>query len=178
MILLEEWKQIQIDDVEYDYSVSSHGRVRNVKTGRILKTRKTPQGYLIVTLRKNKKPKQITVHRLVATMFIPNPDNLPEINHISEDKEDCRVENLEWCTREYNIHYGTGIERSAEKRRKHPKREKCEPRFKRVKCIETGVIYESTVDVENKTGLRRASVWKCCTGKRQTCGKCHWEYVD
>ena len=64
-------------------------------------------GYLKVNLCYNGKDKIIRVHRLVTEAFIPNPDNLPEVNHKDEDKTNNRVENLEWCDRSYNINYGT-----------------------------------------------------------------------
>ena len=69
--------------------------------------------YLCTTLRENGVQFNVLVHRIIAQTFISNPDNLPEVNHKNENKFDNRVENLEWCTRYYNRHYGTGLKRSA-----------------------------------------------------------------
>lgn len=90
----------------YDnYSVSNKGRVRNDKSGRILKLHTIPQGYFQAQLSKGGKVYHLLVHRLVAEAFLPNPNQFPIINHINEDKGDNRVENLEWCTYQYNLNY-------------------------------------------------------------------------
>lgn len=117
LIPTEEWKDI----VGYEglYQVSNKGNVRslprrNAKNG-ILKPIITHDGYLTVGLCKNGKGKIYKIHRLVATAFIDNPNNLPCINHINEfDKFDNSVENLEWCTVAYNNNYGTGNARRAQ----------------------------------------------------------------
>lgn len=62
-------------------------------------------GYFVVQLCKNNKRKNHLVHRLVAEHFIENPKSLPEINHKDEDKANNMVNNLEWCTRKYNMNY-------------------------------------------------------------------------
>lgn len=67
---------------------------------------KDKDGYLILGLYRNGKSKTVRVHRLVAKAFIENPYNLPEINHIDENKTNNHVENLEWCTTAYNLTYG------------------------------------------------------------------------
>jgi len=90
-----------------NYSVSPEGQVRNDKTGRILRPRRQTQGYVQVHLCRNGKVVQHLVHRLVAEAFLPNPEQYPCVNHINEDKSDNRVENLEWCTKQYNNNYGT-----------------------------------------------------------------------
>lgn len=96
----EEWKQINGFP---NYAVSNKGRVMNLKTGRVLKPIITPLGYAVVALSNgNGKSKQIMVHRLVAQAFIPNSDNLFQINHIDEDKTNNDVTNLEWCTASEN----------------------------------------------------------------------------
>ena len=102
--MLERWKKV---DNFSDYEVSNLGRVKSLKKGkrRILKPGTDKDGYFFVCLFKNGKRKYYKVHRLVAQVFIPNPKNLPEINHIDEDKQNNCVENLEWCDRQYNIDY-------------------------------------------------------------------------
>lgn len=113
--MIEEiWKDIL--GYEGLYQVSSYGRVRSLDRydrmnhflkGRILKLYTRKGGYLFVQLHLNGKGKNYLVHRLVAIAFIPNPDNLPEVNHLDEDKTNNRVENLEFCDRKYNINFGT-----------------------------------------------------------------------
>lgn len=70
--------------------------------------------YFMVTLCIDKKPTKMRVHRLVAETFIPNPDNLPQVNHKNENTFINSVDNLEWCTASYNVNYGTRIERQKE----------------------------------------------------------------
>lgn len=114
----EIWRPI----VGYEglYEVSSYGRVRSLdrydsrnhfKKGRILKNRDNCNGYLLCGLSKNGIVKNKYIHRLVAEAFIPNSDNLPEVNHIDEDKINNRVDNLEFCNHKYNCNYGTKIKR-------------------------------------------------------------------
>ena len=76
------------------------------------------KGRKIITLSNNGKPKTRPIHRLVAETFIPNPNNLPEVNHIDEDFTNNKVSNLEWITHIDNINHGTGIKRSCIKRSK------------------------------------------------------------
>lgn len=105
----EIWKSIPGFE---DYTVSNLGRVMN-KHGRIMKLSNHKQGYKLIGLKKDKKLYCRQVHRLVALAFIPNPDNLPQVNHKDECKTNNCVDNLEWCDAKYNINYGTGIQRHA-----------------------------------------------------------------
>lgn len=121
----EIWKDI-IGFEQY-YQVSNLGRVRSkdrivitpktsyFKKGRILIPSLDGKGnYLFVGLHVNNKVKLIYIHRLVAQNFIPNPHNYKQVNHINENKKDNRADNLEWCTAEYNMNYGTAMQRAKE----------------------------------------------------------------
>lgn len=93
------------------YFACSDGRIWSDKTKRFLKPCTSNSGYLMVNLCVDGKSHIKTVHRLVASAFIPNPSDLEFVNHKNEDKSDNRPENLEWVTRSQNVRYGTGIER-------------------------------------------------------------------
>ena len=80
------------------YDISSEGEVKSIRNNIILKTQLNSKGYKRVTIQNQK----YFVHRIVALLFIPNPLELPQVNHINSDKTDNRVENLEWCTNQYN----------------------------------------------------------------------------
>lgn len=116
----EIWKDIE----GYNglYQISNLGRVKSLgRRGkgcsledRILKHNINRNGYHLVNLKDtNHVAKWFTVHRLVALHFIPNPDNLPTINHKDENPSNNCINNLEWCTTEYNNSYGTVIERQS-----------------------------------------------------------------
>jgi len=106
------------------YLISNHGQVYSFLYRRILKAPLTDKGYHSVQLYKNKKIKSMTVHRLVALHFVPNPLGHPWVNHKDGIKKNCHWSNLEWCTKAHNvIHaYETGlnlIKRTAEKKGSH-----------------------------------------------------------
>lgn len=102
--MYEVWKDI----VNYEtlYQVSNHGNIKNLKTNRILKPTKQNTGYMFVTLSKPQQGrKTVSVHRLVATAFIPNPNNFPQVNHTDGNKENNHCSNLEWCDQSTNIRH-------------------------------------------------------------------------
>ena len=114
----EEWRDV----VGYEglYKISNLGRVMSLYKGTklrkkvaILKPNIRENGYESVSLYMNKKKRGYLVHRLVAMAFIPNPDNLPAVNHKDECKTNNTPENLEWCTVRYNNCYGTARIRHA-----------------------------------------------------------------
>lgn len=99
----EEWRPVK--GYETRYEVSDKGRVRN-HDGHILKPIER-RGYLCLNFCVDGVRKDVKIHRLVAEAFIPNPNELPFINHMDEDKHNNRADNLEWCTAQYNSNYGT-----------------------------------------------------------------------
>lgn len=98
---MEIWKDIK--GYEGRYQVSSWGRVRNIQTGNIITPYKNEKGYLKVYLNKgNHKNAKFRINRLVAQAFIPNPYNLPQVNHKDGNKENNSYTNLEWVTNKEN----------------------------------------------------------------------------
>lgn len=118
----EVWRDIA--GYEGIYQVSNMGRVKSLdritsngqrRKGQIILPRKNKCGYYQICLSKNNVKHSDRINRLVATAFIPNPQRLPEVNHINENLLDNTVYNLEWCDRKTNINHGTRTERAAEK---------------------------------------------------------------
>lgn len=103
---IEVWKPVV--GYENSYEVSNLGRVRSLLTNSILKQskRKRSQEYLRVGLWDGKRQNTYSVHRLVALAFIPNVNNLPQVNHKDENPANNAVYNLEWCDADYNTNYG------------------------------------------------------------------------
>lgn len=114
---MREWKTVIIEDEETNYEVSSDGLIRNRTTKHILKPQIINSGYLIINIFSNSKKRfNFLMHRLIAMTFIPNPNNYPVVNHKDENKLNNSVDNLEWCTYEYNNNYGTARKRARENR--------------------------------------------------------------
>jgi hypothetical protein len=91
------------------YLVYPDGRIYNTKSKFFLSQEISHKGYARVSLDR----KHYSVHRLVAETFIPNPSDLPQVNHIDENKLNNKVDNLEWCTPKYNQNYGTRNQRAS-----------------------------------------------------------------
>lgn len=141
-------------------------------------------GYMISCLGRTINGKQVKVnikqHRLVAMAFLPNPQNLPQVNHKDEDKTNNRVENLEWCNERYNTNYGTGIERARQK--KLNKGSKLMPAKQVVQMDKDGNIikyYASICEAARETGIEHSCICRCCSGSRntKTAGGFKWSYL-
>jgi hypothetical protein len=161
----EIWKDIP--GYEGLYKVSNLGNVFSLRCKRCLAQQTVKGGYLLVPLTPGKKRFWL-VHRLVAMAFIPNPDNLPEVNHKDENTANNRVENLEWCTRKYNAHYGTALQRMAAMNQKP------------VEQLKNGVVvgrWGSIKAAGEETGFDRGNISKCCTGKSHTYKGYEWRFA-
>lgn len=164
MITMQEeiWKPIK--DFEGLYEISNLGIVRSLYNNIILKPSSNGRGWLKVGLHKKGQITQRYIHRLVGQAFIPNPGNLPEINHIDEDKTNNQVSNLEWCTSEYNLHYGNRMN----------KLKKAVLQFNK-----DGVLvkeWESGTLAYKQTNICHIS--DCCNGNRKSAGGYIWKYKD
>lgn len=164
--MTEIWKDIP--GYEGLYSISNIGRLRNDKTNRLLKPWIDKDGYLVYDLTKNKVKKHYRAHRLVAQTFIPNPNNYPLVNHKDEDKTNNKVSNLEWCTLEYNLNYGTRTERSALKHSKSISKYNLNGNF-----IAT---YKSLTEAAKLNNLLKGHISSVALGKQKTAGGFIWKY--
>ena len=176
--MTEEWKTIE----GYDrYEISSFGRVRskvfNKNEGSILKPTVNGAGYLCVFLYKGKgdiRGKAHRIHRLVAEHFIPNPSNLPCINHKDEDKTNNRVDNLEWCTHQYNDSYGTRGERISKKVRNHPGMSR---KIEQLTMDGKHVEFYLSAGEAQRQGFHHGHVIECCRGKLKHHKGFIWRYA-
>lgn len=177
----EIWKDII--DYEGYYMVSNLGRIKRLTTtvNSCLKHNKTitrkehimsptiVNRYLSVKLTKNSHTKSYRVHRLVAQSFIPNPCNLPQINHKDENKINNCVDNLEWCSAIYNQNYGT-----RKYKRLHSKTKEIMQIDKNENLVKT---YFSLSEASRQTGISIKAISRCATGKSKTSGGFIWKYV-
>ena len=158
---MEEWKDIESFE---GYQVSNEGRVKNSK-GKILKPQKNSCGYLRVQLWEDGKQVMKFIHRLVAEAFLPNPQNLPQVNHKDEDKANNRVENLEWCTAKYNSNYGSRTER-------------CSKRVDQIDMVSGEVIHQWASTQEcARNGFNHGAVAACARGLYKQYKGYIWKYA-
>lgn len=186
---MEIWKAVP--GYEGHYEVSSMGRVRSVdritphprnksmclpRRGRILRWEFDKYGYPVVTLSRESKTKTFKIHRIVALAFIPNPDNLPQVDHKNNLKYDNRPENLRWCTTQQNTAW---------------RDEKNRPQ---VLCKETGAKFKNSYDaaawvikkgLKTKKGIYTTNyktvarnIRDACTNRIRTAYTFHWAYLE
>ena len=181
--MIEEWKTLE----EYpDYEVSNMGNVRSkdkeiidswgrhyYKKGQNLKLqiqvgKKDHYAQVMVSVRKNRKWHRLIVARLVAKTFIPNPDNLPQVNHKDENSLNNCVDNLEWCDAHYNIHYKDKIQRGS-----YNKRLLIDVYDSSMNFIET---IKGAVEASKKYNVSRQHICGCCKGRNKFAKGYHFEY--
>lgn len=142
---MERWMPCKLTNI---YNVSDEGRVMNRRTGRIMKTSIDKRGYETVQLSDNCKKYDRRVHRLVAEAFDDGSHEGMEVTHRDKNRRNNRLDNLEWSTRKEIIAdtFRNGREQT---HRKKP-----------IRCIETGVVYESIKDCSECMGIDRSSISK------------------
>lgn len=208
----ENWKPVK--DYEGIYEVSDTGLVRSLdrvdRLNRFKKgTLKAPcdngRGYLCVNLKAHGKQAQKTIHRLVATAFIPNPDNLPVINHIDGNRGNNDISNLEWCTQLENMRHAfkTGlikhkpltdeqklkVSTTTKEAMSRPEiKEKIRQlakgkvgvksaRHKEVINLDTGETFISVREASKFYRIHESNLASCCRGERSIAGGYHWKYI-
>lgn len=167
-LTMEIWKDVV--GFEGLYKVSNQGNIKsldrqvNVSRGskRIVKgkqlmpysTQRKNCLYKGVVLYKDTKKHRKTVHRIVAEAFIPNPHNLPCVNHKDENRFNNAADNLEWCDVKYNNNYGTRLQRIGDKHKKP------------VVCVTTGRHFESIKQASQIMGIERTEIGNMCNGRK------------
>lgn len=162
----EIWRDI--DGYKGLYQISNKGRVKSLKWGkeRILKPVINNSGYYCINLYNDSVIKRFLLHRLVAQAFIPNPHNLPEVNHKDENKKNNCVENIEWCDRRYNNNYGTRNKRLSRKILQYSK----SGEFIRE--------WKSAHEVERVLKIAQTNITQCCRGKHKSAYGFIWKYKE
>ena len=151
-----------------NYQVSNYGNVKSLKNNIILKP-SISSGYYMIALCKDGKKHDKRVHRLVAEAFLENPNNYKEVNHKDECKTNSHVSNLEWCDRKYNINYGTGVQRSSEKRSK---------RVDQIDKVTKEVVRQwASTNECDRNGFNHGNVAACARGKLKQYKGYIWKYV-
>lgn len=178
----EIWKDIA--GYEGKYQVSNLGRVKSLHYNKTNKERLLTlgdfRGYLHVGLSKYSHKKRFYVHRLVANAFIENPYNFPQVNHKDENKHNNCVENLEWCSVEYNNRYGTKIERGLKTSKNLNRINAPKPILQ---FTTDGIFvkeYRSAVEAYNQTNIKRSQIVYCCKNRKsyETAGGYIWKYKN
>ena len=192
---MEEWREVK--GYEGLYEVSNYGNVRSLGTvshvkrrgyeldiphpGKVLKQHERSHGYLSVCLygrggnKRNFRHK--SVHRLVAEAFIENPRGCTEINHIDENKQNNRADNLEWVTRKENIRHGTCIKRSATNRIDSPNR-----KYRAVEQYDINMnllgTFKSAYDAERKLGLDHRNIYNALYHPEKKSYGFYWRFAN
>ena len=187
----EIWKDIA--GYEGKYQVSDLGRVRSLdryqqrtdhrsgkqyetfKKGSMITQHQGNNGYMRAKIfDKDGQKKMALVHRLVAEAFIPNPQNLPQVNHKDENKTDNRAENLEWCTGSYNVTYNdlhTRRYNNGGGRRKRPVEQlTMDGQFV--------ARFDSVTEAAEAVGASVAHIWNTCDGRQKSSCGYRWRYAE
>lgn len=143
--------------------ISRTGQIWTKTYNRLLKPYKTNRGYLNIGLNRDKVVKTFGVHRLVAEAFIPNPDNLPAVDHIDGNKLNNNVENLQW------ISYSDNIRKACQGKDRRPKP---------VICIETGKVYKTIKEANRDLHIPEAVISAIVRGEVESYHRLHFAYYQ
>ena len=156
------------------YEVSNLGNVKSLRSGKFMK-QTCNKGYKYVSLTKEGKSTCFGVHRLVALTFIPNPLNLPEVNHKDESHDNNCADNLEWCSKKYNRNYGTYRERMSKTQKDAGTHNKSVSAYDK-KTLKFVKSYDSITEAEKELGLSRGAIGQALSGRIKTSGGYIWKY--
>lgn len=181
-----KWKDIV--GYENEYQINQFGEIRTLKDSPKLKKYDVlkPQiskrnGYVYQMLYKNGKEKLLRVHRLVAMAFLPNPNNLPQVNHKDGNKQNNSVYNLEWCEQSDNMKhaYKNGLQIPSENQRKAIINTN-KLKQKKVCQIKDGEIintFSGISEASRQTKISISCISRCCNLKRKSTNGYEWRFL-
>ncbi len=162
---MEIWKDVV--GYEKNYQVSNTGLVISKLTGKIRKPVLGKRGYFELTLMLNGKMKLVKLHRMIAEAFIPNTDLKPFINHKDSNKQNNKIDNLEWCTNGENIQHAYDNGKMSRK-----------TAVKQLSLSgELIKIWDTVTHTRRYYNMNASNIVQVCKGKRQTAYGFKWEYV-
>ena len=145
---------------EGQYAITSCGKVWSYYTNKFLLPQKNNKGYCYVHLCKDGKVKNYLIHRLVAEAYIPNQNNLSDVNHLDENPLHNYINNLEWTTHKENMNYGTRNKRIS----------------KPVYCVELDKVFDSGAQAAKELGLSAGNISSCCNGRIKSVNGYHFNF--
>lgn len=192
----EIWKDVPIKEFSSKYSVSNLGRIYSKRSKKCITPKISRVGYHRVTLSANGFQRTISIHRLVALAFIPNPENKPTVNHINECKSDNRSENLEWATNAEQNSHGTRTQRAiahtdweartakidytiVASKHDYSRQDMCNR--KRTMVIKDGVVigeFNTQKEAGEAFGVSRSKVSQCVSGIKKSCKGYAFEKIE
>ena len=159
------------ENIKNYYIIYEDGRCININTNKFRKIVLTHDGYPSYKLGTIEGgSKEIKIHRILAQWLVPNPNNLPFVRHLDDDKLNYDLCNLAWGTRVDNAQDSIKNGRYRYGYKIHNNRP--------IICIETGTIYESSCEASRKLKINQSNISACCLGKRKIAGGYHWKYIN
>ena len=168
IVPIKDFPDYFVDDQGNVYSKKYHPIQNKHKILKQLKPKKDKDGYLVISMRKDKKHFFKTVHRIVAETFILNPDNKPQVNHKNGIKTDNSVANLEWVSVQENAIHRVSVLKKSTKGKKV------------LQIKNNNVLHEfcSTKEASRYIGVCRSAISAACRGEHYTCGGYEWKYKE
>lgn len=176
--MTEAW--LPIPGYEGYYEASNLGRIRSVDRytesrwgtptfhkSQLMKCRVVSNGYQHVMLTKDGQKREPLVHRIIAEIFLPNPEGKPQVNHKDGDKSNNQVSNLEWCTESQNQLHSRRVLNNV-----------CGLPRRKVECLDTGEIFETAHHAARAYGLHPAGVYQVCEGRGHQTRGMHFKYAS